>query len=166
MSLNQLFTSNYFDQLYEILRESDYPDILRICKSDQKINNFCQTSPLIKELLINKQTDMYIKNYGNGRRALIAAVRRGNITVFDRLIKRGENPSRDDDGENILTIASMNGDLPIVDRLLRDPRVNPAMYGNIPIFWASYVGQLQQINVIEQLNLQVIGNICWWLKDY
>ena len=78
----------------------------------------------------------------------IKAVRRGDATMVDLLILAGMDPAAEDD--RAIRVASENGHLPVVNRLLQDERVNPAASANYAIRVASKRGYLPVVEMLLQ----------------
>ncbi len=68
--------------------------------------------------------------------------------ILDELINRGLNPS--EHNNKLITEASENGHIIIVDRLLEDSRVDPTAFNNFPLQFAVIFGHLHVVNRLLQ----------------
>ena len=78
--------------------------------------------------------------------SLVAACTYGSETSVEMLLKDGADPSAN--GNEAIILASSNGHVAIVDRLLQDPRVDPTVNDNKPIKLA---GEHKHTEVIDRL---------------
>ena len=76
------------------------------------------------------------------------AVTKGDVVWIELCIQAGVDPSAQDN--NAIQRASANGHLPIVDRLLLDPRVDPSAKNNGAIQVASINGHLPIVDRLLQ----------------
>lgn len=77
-------------------------------------------------------------------KGIIQASEMGNLVAVEYLLRRGADPSADDNAAIIG--AAENGHSTMVDRLLKDKRVDPSARDNHAIIWASYGGYLDIVN--------------------
>ena len=111
--------------LYEYLSNLDYPSIKRLCSSNKDIYLTCSTNPMIGKLIrqrrVEYRTDKLVDDE-NILYKVAEASKLGDVEVVDELIRRGYDPSVNNN--HALIEASNKGDLAVVNRLLQDNRVN------------------------------------------
>lgn len=139
------------DLLYEYLEKLDYPSIKQICSMYKDIYSTCSLDPHIGELIRRKRiefrTDLLEKDIEPDSIIIVASII-GDVAVVDELIKRGYDPSVNN---NLAIIdASKNGHLPVVNRLLQDQRVDPSARNNYAIRYASLKGYLPIVDRLLQ----------------
>ncbi len=93
------------DYLYEIVRNSSYPEIRNICLSNKQISSLCQNDPVIKELInrkrmIDNKTNVFLTQYlpprwteentltSQSDFAIYAATKLNDLELVDELIRR------------------------------------------------------------------------------
>ncbi len=143
------------DQLYQIVANLELYEIINLCKSDKQLSTTCQQDRKIMNLIRDKQqqikqkTDEFIRSLNDGYYHLdpiTTAIYSEKLDIIDELIKRGYDPSADNNLP--IQVASEQGYLNVIERLLQDPRVNPGDNGNMSIINAIYKGHL---NVAKRL---------------
>ena len=142
--ISPLFTSPYYNQLYETMRYLDYDEILQLCNTNRQTRSFCQNSFLVNRLLISRKTDQYINNYGTPLQALIAASAQGNLNIVNELLRRGVNPT---DNYLVFLGAIDKRRLNVVKRLL-DAGVDPSIQNNYAINRAASEGDLNLVSLL------------------
>ena len=139
------------DLLYECMTFMDYPEIGRWCSTNKDTYLTCSTDEQIGNLIRRKRielrTDLLVSNPSMTDKMMYAIVT-GDVEVVDELIKRGYDPSKDNNYPIIL--ASYRGKLPIVNRLLEDKRVNPGASGSSAVIRASENDHLPVLNRLLQ----------------
>ena len=112
--------------LYEHLFHLDYPSIRQICSLDKNIYLTCANDPHISDLIrtrrVEYQTDL-LENNSRIPNKLKEAIEIGNVEIVKELLKRGYNPNAN--FNQAIRLASVIGNLPIVNLLLQDQRVDP-----------------------------------------
>ena len=147
MSYNPILERNY---LLELVKYADYPSIIKLCTLNKQLDFICRNDIQIRNIInrkrISDKTDRFLQTYPQF--PLILAARIGDVEIVDELINRGYDPSIDNN-EAIL-VASSNGHLPVVDRLLQDERVDPSDLNNRAIILASENGHLRVVDRLLQ----------------
>ncbi len=143
------------DYLNQLLQRSDYSTIKSLCKSNKNINHYCKNNQNAKKIISERKQkflanklnyffanlDYYIKGLSHTNKllynkindlnrkitAFILASSIGDYDIVNELINQGSDPSILDN--LALTVASENGHYKVVDRLLKDSRVNPNRHG-------------------------------------
>ena len=145
-----LFTPCYYRQLYEVMKSLQFDDLLNLSLTDKKIRTFCKYDKLTQDLFIEKEVEKYLQTrfvkYGFDELPFMIAIQDGNHRVVSELIKRGFDPSYDDNWA--IRAASEKGNIRMVNLLLEDDRVDPSANDNYAIRFASSGGHLQ---VVERL---------------
>ncbi len=137
--------------LYEIIYNSYYPDITKLCTSNKLITSWCRLpyiAKLIRQRQIEYKMDRFLQNLQNHLDPITEASKLGDVEIVDELIHRGYNPSTNNN--LAIRLASENGHLPVVNRLLQDNRVNPTADNNYAIRWASLNGRLPVVKRLLQ----------------
>ena len=115
--------------VYEICMYLGWRDIRRFAGSSRGIWTICQTSPLVRRVIVEKMTDEWIREEGWKERAFISSVWSGNFDVFDELLKRGVDPTAYQN--EAIVMASERGLIEFVNRLLGYPGVDPSVRSNV-----------------------------------
>lgn len=149
--MSNFYSLLYPDLIYEQLVKLDYPAIRQVCSTNKEVLQICQHDSLITKL-INSKRIQYKTNYliqqseHESTHPIIKASAIGDAEIVDELIKRGFDPFvlRN----YAIGLASENGHIKVVERLLQDERVNPADNRNEAIELASKNGHIE---VVERL---------------
>ncbi|XP_067670056.1 serine/threonine-protein phosphatase 6 regulatory ankyrin repeat subunit A-like [Haliotis asinina] len=108
--------SNVFELLVQHgadvrLRDDDGNNILHISCSGDNVT-------IINLVLVNHMADINSRGH-NGRTSLMWAVERGQMGVFNFLVRKGADVTLvDDDGDNVLHVASVVGDADMVKHII------------------------------------------------
>ena len=145
-----LFTLPYFNQLYEVMVFLNENDICTLFQLDRKTYEFCRSNRLVQDLLMNKVINRYIRKDMFQREdlfyILITAVREGNPRVVDELIRRGCDPSQDDN--SVILCACVSRNVEVMNRLLQDPRIQLSTQENRAIEFAADCGH---VDIVKRL---------------
>ena len=178
--MDLIFTPCHYDRLYEVMKWLRYFDLINLIRINKSINHFCKDNRLVRFLFIEKETDHYIREEHRDKTPVFCrAVINNNIEVVKELLKRGFDPSVDNnytiqyaslkgyheivklllqdskldpsvDGNYPIRASSQNGHYEVVKLLLRDPRVDPTVNGNSAIQSASKNGHLEVVKLLLQ----------------
>ncbi len=112
------------DLIEDILIHVDYPTITKICATNRRVAQLCQTNPIIKDIIFRKQWEL-IQNYSQ-RKLLIIASRNGFTDIVDKLLIQGYDPNFIYGiNETALSAAINYKKFNTAKRLLQDNRTDP-----------------------------------------
>lgn len=126
------------DLIYEYFFHLKYPSISKFCLINKYVYNICSKDSYVRKLIrrkkIEHKTDLLINNADISDK-ITEASKLGNAEIVDELIKRGYDPS--ENNNKAIREASAKGHLGVVNCLLKDERVNPSANKNESIQLAS-----------------------------
>lgn len=116
------------DNIYNIINQLETArDITAFCRSNLQIYELCQKDQLIHQLIISKRIHFY-ENMSNPRYTLLNAIEAGDLEVVNELLNMGFKLIGDE-----LIRAIERNNLPIFERILKDPRVDPSDRYDFPL---------------------------------
>ena len=135
MLLREYIKIIYFGQI-----AFGYPTWAKLCYTKEK-----KTKILLENKLSNRIVDWrIIYNKIKSNVDLKQAAKKGNLNLVNILIEANFDPSIDNN--YAIGVASQNGYLDVVNRLLEDNRVDPSAIHNYAIRMASENGHLDVVN--------------------
>ena len=126
----------------------DLKSLICFIKTDSQVYFVCSESNAIKKYILSNVVDNWIDAFEGLNKAFIMSIYHDNFKVFCELLKRGVDPSFEND--EAIVSACARGQYKFVDVLLECGCINPGTRSNLPLLLAIQSGQVEIVKLLLQ----------------